>query len=145
MILSMLIVSSLANSQINLNQERINQENVQQENGSSHKQISENNADKNLSAENKEQAKFSNMSSLLLLNAAMVGYGKACKLNNNSINEINDFFIERYRLKNDSFILEQYNAKINEFATTNPKKDECNIFEKEFNIVLQKVVEAKKN
>lgn len=90
-----------------------------------------------------QKAKFANMSQFLLMNAAVVGYGQACGFQKDAVREIKEFAIKRYEIKNEKYILDRYEEKINEFLNSKPKEDECNIFRKEFNNILSKVREFK--
>lgn len=91
--------------------------------------------------EEMQKSKFAAMSQFILMNAAVVGYGKACGMPKAEVDDIEKFFVKRYQLENDKYILSKYQEKITEFENSKPKKDECAIFTKEFKQIHKNVKE----
>jgi hypothetical protein len=156
-IFSLLLLYSLNSfSQISLSEEREQKERFlrgaqeQQYQQYNNNQNSERRSKNILEAPNDkkyQEAKFANLSQLLLLTAALTGYGEACKMPEEKIVLIENFVFYKYAIKEKNSI-DKYKEKKKEFATSKPNFDECKVFSKEFEIVadsISKVKDSKTN
>lgn len=92
------------------------------------------------SLEDKQKMKINSMASMIIMNAAVVGYGKACKFNAANIQRIEDYVIKQYQMKNEPLVLNKFREKIKEFENKETTPQECKVFHKEFNLILKDVI-----
>lgn len=92
-----------------------------------------------LTSEQKQKAKINNLSSIIIMNAAIVGYGTSCGFNSQNIQRIESYFLKQYNISGEPLVLAKYREKVGEFKLKKPTDKECRIFFKDFSLILKDV------
>lgn len=93
----------------------------------------------NYSSEELQKIKINNMAGMIIMNAAVVGYAKACSFNSQSIARVESYVINEYQMKNEPLVMGKFNEKVSEFQAKGVTPEECSIFLKEFNLILNEI------
>lgn len=91
-----------------------------------------------------QKIKIKNLSSIIILNAAIVGYATQCKFNAQNIHRIESHFLKQYNIINEPLVLSKYREKVEEFKIKKTTENECRIFLNDFTLILKEVSKSNK-